>query len=45
MRSGGASPQSSRLDQLERLGSLKERGVLTDEEFQKEKAALLSEDS
>jgi hypothetical protein len=30
------------LSQLEKLGELKEKGVLTDEEFQAQKAKLLS---
>jgi hypothetical protein len=35
-----ASPQSTRIEQLERLAALHERGALTDEEFAAEKAAL-----
>jgi hypothetical protein len=35
-----ASPEASRLEQLERLAALHERGALTDEEFAAEKAAL-----
>ena len=37
-----AEPEDRRLERLERLASLHERGVLSDEEFQKEKAALLA---
>jgi hypothetical protein len=32
-----------RLEQLERLGRLRESGVLDDAEFEREKAALLGE--
>jgi Short C-terminal domain len=35
-----ASPQTTRIEQLERLAALHERGALTDEEFAAEKAAL-----
>jgi len=35
-----ADPETARLDRLERLASLHERGVLTDEEFAEEKARL-----
>ena len=35
-----ASPQASRIEALERLAALHERGALTDEEFAAEKAAL-----
>jgi hypothetical protein len=43
MRSGGgeAPTQETRVDQLERLGALKEKGLLTDEEFETEKTAIL----
>jgi hypothetical protein len=34
-------PETARLDQLERLAQLKERGVLTEEEFTQQKTALL----
>jgi hypothetical protein len=37
---GQASPQTTRIEQLERLAALHERGALTDEEFAAEKAAL-----
>ena len=33
-------PQAARIDQLERLAALHEKGALTDEEFAEEKAAL-----
>ena len=39
-----ASPESSRLDQLEKLGRLKEAGVLDDEEFAAEKKRILGGD-
>jgi hypothetical protein len=39
---GHGAPTASRADELEKLISLKERGALTDEEFQAEKARLLS---
>jgi hypothetical protein len=32
----------AKLNRLERLGELKEKGVLTDEEFRAEKAKILS---
>lgn len=35
-------PMSMRLEHLKRLGELKAQGVLTDEEFQAQKAAILS---
>src|SRR5215212_4516483 len=38
-----AAPDGSRLEQLERLGRLRESGVLDDAEFEREKAALLAE--
>jgi hypothetical protein len=38
-----AAGEVSRLDQLERLGQLRESGVLDDAEFEREKAALLGE--
>ena len=34
----------TRVDELERLGRLREQGVLTNEEFQREKSKLLGED-
>jgi hypothetical protein len=39
-----ASDEDARLQRLERLGSLREKGVLSDEEFAAEKARLLSGD-
>lgn len=39
-----SDPETARLDRLERLASLHERGVLTDEEFAEEKARLRSAD-
>jgi hypothetical protein len=48
MRSGEgkAAPVSreTRVDQLERLAALKEKGLLTDEEFEAEKTAILKSD-
>ncbi len=38
------SEEDTRLQHLERLGSLREKGVLTDEEFAAEKARLLGSD-
>ena len=38
-----AAANGSRLEQLERLGRLRESGVLDDAEFEREKAALLAE--
>jgi hypothetical protein len=35
-------PDDARLDRLERLGELKEKGVLTQAEFREEKKKLLS---
>lgn len=40
-----ASHDDARLERLERLGSLREKGILTDEEFAAEKARLLGGDS
>ena len=40
-RMRGGSPEQDRLEALERLGRLHEQGVLTDEEFAAEKAALV----
>jgi len=40
-----ASQDDARLERLERLGTLREKGVLTDEEFAAEKARLLGGDS
>ena len=37
-----ANDEDARLQRLERLGSLHEKGVLTDEEFAAEKSRLLS---
>jgi Short C-terminal domain len=39
------SGEDARLERLERLGTLREKGVLTDEEFAAEKARLLSGDT
>jgi len=39
------SQEDARLERLERLGTLREKGVLTDEEFAAEKARLLGGDS
>lgn len=36
------SKPASNIDQLEKLAALKERGLLTDEEFEREKAKLIS---
>jgi hypothetical protein len=36
------APEDKRLERLERLASLHERGTLSDEEFESEKAALLA---
>ena len=36
-----SSPDDQRLARLERLAGLHERGVLSDEEFEKEKTAVL----
>jgi hypothetical protein len=43
--SAGADDEDARLARLERLASLREKGVLTDEEFAAEKARVLSGDS
>jgi hypothetical protein len=40
-----ASAEDSRLERLERLGTLRDKGILTDEEFAAEKARLLGGDS
>jgi hypothetical protein len=40
-----ASAEDTRLERLERLGSLRDKGILTDEEFAAEKARLLGGDS
>jgi hypothetical protein len=37
-----AAPAADRYEQLKKLAELKEQGILTDEEFQSEKAKLLS---
>jgi hypothetical protein len=37
-----AGPPSSAADQLEKLASLRDRNVITDEEFQQEKARILA---
>jgi hypothetical protein len=39
------SPEDARIERLERLGTLREKGILTEEEFAAEKARLLSGDS
>jgi hypothetical protein len=42
---GGSSPGSDpRLDQLERLGQMRDSGVLDASEYQAEKARILSEE-
>jgi hypothetical protein len=38
----GAPPREVQLDELERLGRLRDTGVLTDEEFEAQKASLLT---
>ena len=38
----GKDPDDAKLDRLERLGELKEKGVLTAAEFREEKKKLLS---
>jgi hypothetical protein len=40
-----ASEEDARLERLERLGSLRDKGILTEEEFAAEKARLLGGDS
>lgn len=40
-RMRGGSPEQDRLEALERLGRLREQGVLTEEELAAEKAALV----
>ena len=37
-----ANPMQDKLDQLKQLGELKEQGVLSDEEFQQQKAKILN---
>ena len=37
-----ADPMQDKLDQLKQLGELKEQGVLSDEEFQQQKAKILN---
>jgi len=39
--SGSADPETARLDQIDRLAAMHERGVLTDEEFAEEKRRLM----
>jgi len=41
MQAPAAAPQDSYLDDLERLAGLRDRGILTDEEFQAKKKQLL----
>jgi hypothetical protein len=41
--SGGSQPQPSVVDQLAKLADLRDRGALTDAEFQAQKAKLLSD--
>jgi len=41
-RAASASSGESRMDQLKALGELKAQGVLTDEEFEAEKARILA---
>ena len=36
------APQESVIDQLKQLGELKQQGILTEEEFQAQKAKLLA---
>jgi hypothetical protein len=40
-RAAPVTPESTQLEQLERLGSLRDRGILTDAEFQHQKAQIL----
>jgi hypothetical protein len=40
-----AVPEDARLRRLEKLGELREKGILTEEEFVAEKARLLGDDS
>lgn len=37
-----ADPMQDKLDQLKQLGQLKDQGVLSDEEFQQQKAKILN---
>ena len=37
-----ADPMQDKLDQLKQLGELKEQGVLSDDEFQQQKAKILN---
>ena len=37
-----ADPMQDKLDQLKQLGALKDQGVLSDEEFQQQKARILN---
>jgi len=41
-KSAPAQPASSKMDELKKLGELKAAGILTEEEFQKEKDKLLN---
>ena len=41
---GARNDQDARLERLERLGQLHEKGVLSDEEFAAEKAKAMGED-
>lgn len=40
--SGQADPMQGKIDQLKALGDLKAQGILTDEEFQAQKNAILN---
>ncbi|WP_372789368.1 ribosomal protein L7/L12 [Paraconexibacter sp.] len=43
-RSSPAPPDGTVIDQLERLAALRDRGVLTDEEFDRQKARILTDE-
>ena len=40
-QAASADPETARLDQLERLAAMRDRGVLSDEEFAEEKRRLM----
>jgi hypothetical protein len=40
-----SNPEDARLERLERLGALRDKGILSDEEFAAEKTRLLGGDS